>query len=60
MDIWEETSGETRRHHLNKGLKLKGAATSWKQEDIWHDLQEGSHAGDHEAKSQTISQDSTN
>jgi hypothetical protein len=31
-----------------------------KREDIRQDLQEGSHAGDHEAKSRTFSQDSEN
>jgi hypothetical protein len=51
MDIQEEISGKTGRQHWNKGLRFKGAATSRKQEDIWQDLQEGSHAGHHEAKS---------
>jgi hypothetical protein len=38
----------------NKGPRFKGAALSRKQENIWQDLREGSHAGDHEVKSQAL------
>jgi hypothetical protein len=58
MNVREETSGETGRHQWSKGPRLKGAATSWKREDIQQDHQEGSHVGDHEAMSRTFSQDS--
>jgi hypothetical protein len=51
MDVQEETLGETGMQPLHKEPRPKVAATSRKQEDIQQDLQEGSHAGDHEAKS---------
>jgi hypothetical protein len=43
-----------------RNRRRKGAATSWKREDIWRHLSEGSHAGDHEVKSQAFSWDSKN
>jgi hypothetical protein len=52
--------GKNERHHWNKKPKLKGAAMSRKQEDIQQDLQQGSRAGDHEAKSPDFSQDLKN
>jgi hypothetical protein len=51
MEIWEEMSRATGMHQWNKGLRLKEAATSKKREDIRQDHQEGSCAGDCEAKS---------
>jgi hypothetical protein len=60
MGVREETSGATGIQQWNKGLILKGAATSRKREDIWQDLQEGSRAVDHEANSRAFSQDSKN
>jgi hypothetical protein len=60
MDVREETLGETRRHQRNKEPRLIGSGTSGEQEDIQQDHQEGSHAGDREAKSQTTSQDFEN
>jgi hypothetical protein len=59
-NISEDTSGEMGRHQWNEGLRLKGAATSWKREDIQQDVQKGCRAGDCEAKSRTVSQDSEN
>jgi hypothetical protein len=50
MNVREETSGKTGRHQWTKEPRLKGTTMS-EGEDIWQDLQEGSHAGDCEAKS---------
>jgi hypothetical protein len=43
-----------------EGTETERAATSWKLEDNRKDLQEGSRAGDREAKSWVFSQDSEN
>jgi hypothetical protein len=44
----------------NKGLRLKGAAASRKEEDVQQDHQEGSHAGDCEMKDLAFSHNSKN
>jgi hypothetical protein len=44
----------------NKGPRLKGGATSEEREDIRQDTQEGSDAGDREAKSRAFSQEPKN
>jgi hypothetical protein len=57
--IFVKTPGETGRHQWNKRSRLNGAATFWNQ-DFQQDLHEGSHAGDREAKSRNINQNSEN
>jgi hypothetical protein len=59
-DVREETSGKTRRHQWNKGLRLKEATMSEEGEYIQQDLQENHRAGDHEANSRVFCQDSKN
>jgi hypothetical protein len=58
--VQEETSGETRRHHWNKGLRLKEATTSEEGEDIQQDHRENHWAGDCEANSWVLCQDLKN
>jgi hypothetical protein len=47
MNVREKMSAETGMHQWHKEPRPRGAAMSKKHEDIWNDLQEGSHAGDH-------------
>jgi hypothetical protein len=46
MDIWEEMSARTRKHHGNKDPRLKEATSSEKREDILENLRENHWAGD--------------
>jgi hypothetical protein len=46
--------------HGIRELRLQGAATSWKREDIWWGLQAGSCTGDREANSQIFHKDLKN
>jgi hypothetical protein len=51
-NVREETSGKTGMQQQHKEPRLKEATTSWKQEDIWQDVQENHLAGDGEVNSQ--------
>jgi hypothetical protein len=52
----KELMDSPRMQQWNKELSPQRAITPEKQEDIQQDLQEGPHAGDHEAKSQTFTE----
>jgi hypothetical protein len=54
MDIQEEMSGETGRHHLNKEPRLKTGAMSGKQDNTRQDLQDDRRAGGCKANSQDL------
>jgi hypothetical protein len=54
-DLSERDVGRNRKASWNKGPRLEEATASEEGEDIWQDLQEGSRAGDREAKARAFS-----
>jgi hypothetical protein len=60
MDAQEGTMDSPGRQHWNKEPQPEAEATSRKQKEIQHNLQEDHRAGDHEANSWIFCQTSKN